>query len=222
MPNKTIVSSDKPVCLVGGAPIAKDAISAVLSLVECFVGVDSGTDHLLAANVTPAAVVGDLDSLSDQARAAFTGCLHHIAEQSTTDFEKALTRIDAPCILGLGFTGGRLDHTLSVLNVMAQHMDKAVILIDAEDVSFIAPLGRTAFQADRDTRVSITPVGMANVTVSGLQWPFQNMCMTLNGFSSPSNAASGGSISIDTDGPVLITLPRALLPIALQAAARAE
>ena len=222
MPNKTIVSSNKLVCLVGGGPIAKDAISAVSSHVGLFVGVDSGADHLLAAKVAPAAVVGDLDSLSDQARAAFSGYLHHIAEQSTTDFEKALIRIDAPCMLALGFTGGRLDHTLSVLNVMAQHMDKPVILIDAEDVSFIAPMGRTTFQADRDTRVSIMPVGTANVTASGLQWPFENMRMTPDGFTSPSNAASGGCISLETDGPVLVTLPQERLPIALQVVSRAE
>ncbi|WP_245834085.1 thiamine diphosphokinase [Yoonia maricola] len=194
---------------------------AIWSQVEAFVGVDSGADHLLAASVTPAAVIGDLDSLSDHARTTFADILHEVPEQSTTDFEKALVRVAAPLIFGLGFTGARLDHTLSVLNVIAQYPQKAVILIDADDASFLARMGQTTFQAAQGTRVSIMPLGTATVTAAGLQWPFTRTVMTPNGFTSPSNVALGGKVTIETDGPVLITLPRALLSIAAQAAVRA-
>jgi len=219
--NKPIVASDKPVCLVGGARIAKDAISAVSTHAGAFVGVDAGADHLLAADVRPAAVIGDLDSLSDQARATFQTCLFEVTEQSTTDFEKALTRVAAPMVLGLGFTGGRLDHSLSVLNVMARHVQRAILLIDRDDVSFVAPLGQVAFYLPHGTRVSIMPLGAATVTVTGVRWPFAEMVMAPNGFTSPSNAALGGRISLQTDGPVLITLPQAHLQTAMPASARA-
>ncbi len=220
--NKPIVASDKPVCLVGGAPIAKDAISAVSDHAGAFVGVDGGADHLLAADMRPAAVIGDLDSLSDQARATFHDCLFEVTEQSTTDFEKALTRVAAPMVLGLGFTGGRLDHSLSVLNVMAQHLQRAILLIDREDASFIAPLGQITFDLPAGTRVSIMPLGAAKVTVTGLRWPFADMAMAPDGFTSPSNAALGGHVSLQTDGPVLVTLPQAHLRTAMQAAVRAR
>ncbi|HEV8037072.1 MAG TPA: thiamine diphosphokinase [Yoonia sp.] len=220
MPNKPIVSSDTAICLVGGAPIADDAISAVFSLVNSFVGVDGGADHLLAAGVTPAAVIGDLDSLSDKARATFAQELNHIAEQSTTDFEKALTRVSAPVVLGLGFTGGRLDHALSVLNVLARYAERAVLLLDAHDVSFVAASGRVAFTAASGTRISLMPLGAAKVTFSGVRWPFDQTRMTPDGFTSPSNEALGGEVTIETDGPVLVTLPRAHLAVAMKAAAR--
>ncbi len=220
--NKPIVASDKAVCLVGGAAIAQGMISAVSSRVGAFVGVDAGADHLLAANITPVAVIGDLDSLSDQARATFQDCLCEVTEQSTTDFEKALTRVAAPMVLGLGFTGGRLDHCLSVLNVMAQYVQRAILLVDGNDVSFIAPLGRVVFDAPQGTRVSIMPMGAATVTIEGVRWPFAQRHMTPDGFTSPSNAALGGQVGIQTDGPVLVTLPRVLLPTAMQAAVRAE
>jgi thiamine pyrophosphokinase len=222
LPNKPIVASNNPVCLVGGAPIAENAISAVFSLVDAFVGVDGGADHLLAAGVTPAAVIGDLDSLSDLARATFAERLNHIAEQTTTDFEKALTRTVAPVLLGVGFTGGRLDHALSVLNVLARHPERAVLLLDAHDVSFVAPMGRVAFAVAPETRVSIMPLGQATVTVSGLRWPFAQTRMTPDGFTSPSNEATGDKVTIETDGPVLVTLPRAHLAAAMKAAVRAE
>lgn len=222
MPYEPIVASDNPVCFVGGAAIAEDAISAVFAHVAAFIAVDGGADHLLAASVTPAAVVGDLDSLSDRARAIFADQLCHVAEQSTTDFEKALVRVAAPVVLALGFTGGRIDHMLSVLNVMARFWDRAIVLVDPNDVCFVARSGRTVFHADQGTRISLMPLGAATVSVSGVVWPFAATRMTPSGFTSPSNAALGGQVAIETDGPVLVTLPRLLLPTALQAAVRAE
>lgn len=217
-----IVSSSSLICLVGGAPISAHAIEAVFNDVEAFIGVDSGADHLLAASVVPAAVVGDLDSLSDQARATFAAQLWHVDDQSTTDFEKALSRVDAPSVLALGFTGGRMDHVLSVLNVMARSADRAILLTDDHDVCFVAPLGETRFDAPQGTRISVMPLGRADVSLAGVVWPFADQTMTPDGFTSPSNAASGGQVTLHTDGPVLVTLPRAFLPTALQAAARAE
>ena len=125
-------------------------------------------------------------------------------------------------VLALGFTGGRMDHTLSVLNVMARCIDRAIVLIDRDDVCFVAPIGVTQFDAPKGTRVSIMPLGLATVTAAGLEWPFADTVMTPDGFTSPSNAALGGAVQVQTDGPVLITLPRKLLPIALKAAVRAR
>ena len=217
-----IVSSSNLVCFVGGGPLENDAISAILPLIDAFIGVDGGADHLLVAGVTPAAVIGDLDSLSDHARATFADVLCHVTEQSSTDFEKALVRVRAHVVLALGFTGGRMDHTLSVLNVMARCADRAIVLVDQDDVCFVAPLGTTEFDVPKDVRVSVMPLGRATVTTTGLVWPFANALMTPDGFTSSSNAALGGPVQVQTDGPVLITLPRALLPIALTAAARAR
>ena len=137
MSSETIVSTSRPVCLVGGASATNADISNVLQLVAGFVAVDSGADTLLRAGITPIAVVGDLDSLSQTARDTFANLLCQIDEQSTTDFEKALTRVAAPAIIALGFTGGRMDHILSVLNVMSRFPDKPVLLTDRDDVSFL-------------------------------------------------------------------------------------
>lgn len=216
-----IVSTSKPVCLVGGASVAKKTILAVLPFVDSFIGVDGGADHLHNAGVKPVAVIGDLDSLSEHARATFADVLCHVSDQSTTDFEKALERVSAPILICLGFTGGRMDHTLSVLNVMARFADQAVVLLDADDASFIAHPGETLLPLPKGTRVSIMPMAPARVTARGVEWPFADQLMTPTGFTSPSNAASDAPVHITTDGPVLITLPQPFLPTALQAASRA-
>lgn len=219
---KPIVSASNLICLVGGASLGRNTISSVLPFVDAFVGVDGGANHLLQAGVTPAAVIGDLDSLSARARATFADVLHHIPEQATTDFEKALTRVAAPAILALGFTGGRMDHALSVLNVMARYPARAVILVDDDEVCFMAVTGRTRMDLAAGTPLSVMPVAPVRVTVAGLAWSFDDRMMSPDGFTSPSNAASGGPVTLDTDGPVLVTLPRVHLPVALQAAVRAK
>ncbi len=103
MPNKPIVASNSPVWSRRRSTNCRKCNFGGFCLVDAFVGVDGGADHLLAAGVTPAAVIGDLDSLSDLARATFAEQTYHIAEQETTDFEKALTRIDAARVLAVGF-----------------------------------------------------------------------------------------------------------------------
>lgn len=221
MTSQPIVSISRPVCLVGGAPLSPTAVAAVAPLVGAFVAVDGGADHLMQAGITPAAVIGDLDSLSDQARDRFRDVLHQVAEQSTTDFEKALTRVASPLVFLLGMTGGRIDHMLSVLNVMARFAERAILLVDAEEVSFIAPFGTTVMDLPRDAAIALMPVGRAQVSATGLKWPFSDQPMTPDGFTSPSNRVDTGPVTITTDGPVLVTLPLAFLPQAVQAAARA-
>ena len=65
------------------------------------------------------------------------------------------------------------------------------------------------------------PVGHATVTLTGVEWPFADQIMTMASFTSPSNAALGGPVTIVTDAPILLTLPQACLPDVLQAIARA-
>lgn len=211
-----IVASHGAICLIGGASVESADIAELLPLVTDLVAADGGADHLFVAGLTPAAVIGDMDSITDRARGAFQDRLHHVAEQETTDFEKALTRIDAPFILALGFTGGRMDHALAVLNVLARHRTRPVLLLDGSDVSFVAPAGPVTLALPDKTRISLMPLADTVVTATGLRWPLDRARMHPAGMTSASNAVAGGSVSITAEGPVLITLPRAHLAAVLQ------
>lgn len=222
MPLQSIVSDDSPICLVGGARISEAVFERAKSFCNKLVAVDSGADFLLGNGAVPEVVLGDLDSLSDEARGVFADRLCLISEQSTTDFEKAVMRVSAPCLLALGFTGGRMDHLLSVLNVIVRYPDQPVVLVDEDDASFVAGAGTTSLALGAGTRISVMPVGGARaVTLQGVVWPFSDQQMRLDGFTSPSNAASGGTVTLTTSDPVLVTLPREQLAAALKAAVRA-
>ncbi|WP_375253870.1 thiamine diphosphokinase [Yoonia sp.] len=220
MVNKTIITDCNTVCLVGGAAASPALISAINKRVDALVAVDGGADTLLQAGLTPRAVIGDLDSLSETAREKFAEQLWHIPEQSSTDFEKALTRIDAQTVIALGFTGGRLDHQLSVLSVMRRHAQRRVFVVDEYDVSTLVGVGQTTLHLPAGTRVSVTPITPAKVSLAGVQWPFADQPMEMAGFTSPSNAALGGDVTLMSDAPVLLTLPQEFLPTLLQAVVR--
>lgn len=220
MPTNKIVSADGIVCLVGGAPIASATLKRVSAFVHKYIAVDAGADHLLRAGYEPAIVIGDLDSLSDHALATFQDRLCHISEQSTTDFEKAISRISAKAIIAVGFTGGRIDHILAVLNVIARYPQQKIILLDQNDASFLVD-ERLTLSLPKGCRVSFMPLARVIVSVTGVQWSFDAQLMEPVGFISSSNAAVGGPITVQTDGPLLISLPQRHLKDALQAAAHA-
>ncbi len=217
-----IVHSLDPIVLVGAADIGPKELNIFRSHAKQFVGIDAGADHLLAADIDPVAVIGDLDSLSQAARARFADVLHHIAEQETVDFEKGLSRVDAPLIYALGFAGGRLDHTLAVLHVMGRHPERPVLLVSADDASAIVPARGLHLKLPIGTRVSIMPLADARVTGAGLVWPITDQPMHPMHFTSPSNAAADSDVRISCTGPVIVTVPRAQMQALGQAVVRAQ
>jgi len=207
-----IVHNSDPIVLVGGSQIGPQELNISPTAAKHFVGVDAGADHLMAYGIDPLAVIGDLDSLSDAARAKFAAVLHHIPEQDTVDFEKALRNVEAPLIYAVGFAGGRLDHTLAVLHVMGRYAERPVILLSADDASVVVPRAGLSLTLPIGCRVSVMPLADARVDASGLVWPIIDQEMHPMGFTSPSNAAAQASVGILAMGPVVVTLPRSALP----------
>ncbi|MBM3613497.1 MAG: thiamine pyrophosphokinase, partial [Alphaproteobacteria bacterium] len=112
--DRPIISSDQGVTLAGGAPFGGALLRAALGLAPRLVAADGGADRLLRLGHMPEVAIGDFDSISAAARAALgPDRLHHIPEQDTTDFDKALRSVAAPFVVGLGFSGARIDHGLA-------------------------------------------------------------------------------------------------------------
>jgi thiamine pyrophosphokinase len=114
--DNAVVESHHGVTLVGGGPVSRAALALALAHAPRLVAADGGADRALRLGHVPEAVIGDMDSLSDVAKIQLSERLHYVAEQETTDFDKALRLIRAPFVLGLGFAGARMDHGLAVLN----------------------------------------------------------------------------------------------------------
>ncbi len=217
------VESKDMATLVGGGKLRPGAVQEALSLAPQLFAADGGADAILALGLTPRAVIGDMDSISEQARAAFGPVLVTVAEQDTTDFEKCLLRIDAPVVIAVGFTGGRLDHQFAVMNALARHSHRYVVLLGSEDCAMVVPAGGIGVALSAGTRVSLLPLAAAECSATGLRWPVDGCRLAPDGLVSVSNEATG-PVSVSASGPVLISLPRSelrLLVDAAQAAVRA-
>jgi thiamine pyrophosphokinase len=216
--NRPIVQSLGGITLVGGGPVSPAAIKAACVLAPVLVAADGGADRCLRAGMHPAAVIGDFDSMSAPARGRLDpATLHHIPEQSTTDFDKALRSVAAPFVLALGFTGARIDHQLAVFNVLVRRVDPVCIVVGARDVVFHAPR-RMALQMRVGERFSLFPMGPVTGRSQGLEWAIDGLHLTPAGQTSTSNRVSAARVVVETDGPgLLVILPRARLGMAINA-----
>jgi thiamine pyrophosphokinase len=213
---KPIVQSQTGVTLIAGGPVLARDFRAALALAPQLVAADGGADRALALGETPRAVIGDMDSLSDAGRRLLGAAVHEIAEQNSTDFDKALRNIQAPFVLGLGLLGGRVDHELAALSVLARRRLARCVLIGREDVIFAAPrVVELAMQAG--DRFSLFPFAPVSGRSTGLEWPIAGIDFAPNARGGTSNRATG-PVRLEFDAPgMLVVVPRARLAVALAA-----
>lgn len=213
--NQVIVDTLQGITLAGGGPFGKAALARALRFAPVIVGADGGADRLLRLNAAPLAVIGDLDSITPAARARLADRLFPIAEQESTDFDKALRSIKAPFVLGLGFAGARLDHSLAVLNALVRQPAQRCLILGPKDVTFLAPRDLT-LNLPVGTRLSLFPMGAVTGTSSGLRWPIDGLRFAPDGIIGTSNQVSARRVRLRFDADnMLIILPLFALPAIL-------
>ena len=109
---------DAPITLVGGAEVSAKNFRESMQFASTAIAADGGANTCLRYGINPVAVIGDLDSIDEYSKTQIKqDLIHFISDQDDTDFEKALKRIHAPLILGVGFLGDRVDHQLSLIHI---------------------------------------------------------------------------------------------------------
>ncbi|WP_439523057.1 thiamine diphosphokinase [Marivita sp.] len=220
--NHAIVFSDEPVLLVGGATGDNTQLLQLLTEVHTVVAADSGADWLRAVGRLPDALIGDLDSVSQETRAAMPpGTVYHISEQDSTDFDKALRSIAAPLIIGIGFLGGQVDHLLAAMTVLARYPDRAIVLVGDHDVVAHVP-PRLHLPLAAGTRVSLYPMRPVEGVSTGLCWPIDGIALSPGTRVSTSNRADGPVSLTVQDSGLLVILPVSERDVVQQALVRAD
>lgn len=215
-----LIDSPENVTLVGGGGVTASCLKDALNLGNRLIGADGGADMAMEFGHMPELVIGDLDSLTDQTRAAMGEArVHHIAEQDSTDFEKCLSRIRARLVLGVGFLGKRLDHQLSVLNVLVRYQSQPCLLLGQDDVVFAAPPGaELTLPLVVGTRVSLFPLMPVSGESTGLRWPIAGLDFAPGGLIGTSNEAEASPVRLQFQGPgMVVILPRAAFEVAAEA-----
>jgi len=127
---QTVIQSQEGVTLLGAGEATPECVTEALTYAPTLVAADGGSSLAVEMGLVPAAVIGDFDSISPAVAAALPkAIMHRVDEQETIDFEKALTRIGAPFVLGVGFLGARIDHTLATLSALVRMRDRRCLLM---------------------------------------------------------------------------------------------
>lgn len=209
------VQSQAGVTLVGGGETTAEILEESLKFAPTLVAADGGADRALAFGHVPSAAIGDLDSISDAARMR-VGAENVLKafDQNRTDFEKCLASIEAPFVLAVGFTGGRIDHTLAVMSALVAGIGPRTIVVGEEDLVFAAP-PEMKLTLDVGSRLSLFPMGDVRGRSEGLEWPIDPYDFSPAGRIGTSNRVTGPVQLTFEDQGMLVIIPRAGLAAAL-------
>lgn len=211
-----VVRSAEAVTLVGGGPLTEGDLRLAMTLAPTLVAADGGAARCLAAGLAPRAVIGDMDSIPPQAARALADRLHPVTEQESTDFDKALSRVEAPFLIAVGFSGGRLDHELAALHALVARPERPCLVLGPESLCLHCP-PRLALPLDQGATVSLFPLAPVRVASIGLRWPTDEIPFSPTGRIGTSNAALG-PVALEAREPgMLVILPRSALALAARA-----
>ena len=218
MMSAEIVFRAQTVTLVGGGAVYPGDLELALTLAPKAVAVDGGADTLVQAGHIPDVMVGDMDSVSPKTRAMILPQnLYEISEQDSTDFEKALSRIAADVIVGVGFSGGRMDHAMAGMHALLRFAHQPIVLLAETEIMLLAP-PRLALDLPAGDVVSLYPLAPCTGRSEGLFWPIDGLAFEAGRMIGTSNKAVGGPMLIEMAqrGAVLM-LPKAQLGAVTQA-----
>ncbi len=193
------------VTLVGGGELRERDLDHALTLAPVLVAADGGANRLRALGHQPQSVLGDLDSLDPALRAELGNRVVHIPNQDSTDFDKCLARISAPLVIGLGFDGARLDHTLAAMTSLVWHGRARVVLLCAGDICFLAP-PQITLTLQPGARVSLFPMAPVTGRSVGLHWPIDELEFSPDATIGTSNRADQAQVSLSFDAPGMLVL----------------
>ncbi len=177
---------------------------------ECVLAADGGANHLARIGMRPQAVVGDLDSIRPSVR-RWVGEERMVLrpDQEFTDLHKTLAYAfderGARQVTVLAATGGRLDHDLENLALLARWASRGALELRDERHHIVPVLARTEFTTISGQGISLMPVGRCErVWTKGLHWELSGEPLDLVGKTGVSNVAQGGRVEIRVDGGALL------------------
>jgi len=223
--NETHIHNNTALIFAGGnAPLPH--LSQFLPHAQWKIAADSGLDHALSLGVTPDVVVGDSDSVSEEALTmAHSLDIEFISaptDKDFTDTELALSHavhLGAQKIVVISAGGGRFDHAYGLLASLF-HPEWAHIQIEAfiDTAHVFALHGPSSLHilGKQNSLVALHAMnGIAHgISTEGLRWQLRNESLAPWVSRGVSNELIGtsGNISLQS-GALLVVQPEAFLEI---------
>jgi len=168
---------------------------------------DGSASSLVLAGLEPDAIVGDMDSLSEELAIRYADRIFMDESQDTND----LTKVVVWCrensyrdIVIVGATGKREDHTLGNISLLTEYSkDMNVIMVTDTGIlrPFLSDAEIESFPGQQVSIFSIDPE--MEVTSNGLKYPLTKTKIT-NWWFATLNEALGNSFSLEFSGRLIV------------------
>jgi thiamine pyrophosphokinase len=168
---------------------------------------DGSVSSLILSGMEPAAIVGDMDTLSDDLAIRFADRIFRDENQDTNDLTKTVLWC---CDMGykdiviVGAAGKREDHTLGNISLLADYIEKVNVIM-VTDTGILQPILKSSeissFPGQQISVFSINPE--TEVTSNGLRYPLSGTKIT-NWWVATLNEALGYSFSLEFNSGRLI------------------
>ena len=218
--------------LILNQPINRNALAAVIQHASLLVCADGGAERLLKYDQAakngfetrlPDAIVGDLDSLSDETREHYEEKGVKVLkdpDQYSTDFTKCLKWIreywrdasdgdDTLDVVVLGGLGGRVDQGFSQVHHLYMAVNDPsmlrgrIYLLSEQSLSFVLEDGLNVINLEPgyfNENIGVIPIlGKTSITTKGLEWDVEDWPTQFGGQVSTSNHIRSDKIEIFFD-----------------------
>jgi thiamine pyrophosphokinase len=174
------------VIITGAAPLHERALAAIPHH-AIVLAADAGLDHARAAGLSPAGLIGDLDSVSPEGLAwalEHATIQRHPVDKDLTDTELAVAfaaAMDPERIVLLAGGGDRLDHTLAAIGALGARALTGVPIVECwwgdQYVRVLHGPGRAVLEVDVGATVSLLAMHgpCSGVVVAGTKWPLDGV-----------------------------------------------
>lgn len=169
---------------------------------------DGAINELSKSNITPQAIVGDCDSLSEENRIKYRNIIHCIKEQETNDLTKAINFCfdqGKKNIIILGATGKREDHTIGNISLLAEYIDQTDTITMITDYGVFNAINNDTYRFDSfiKQQVSLFSIVPTLISSENLRYPITNQLFT-NWWQATLNESLADHFIIDTQGKIIV------------------
>lgn len=166
----------RAVIIANGKITDFDKIKTYIKSDDFIICADGGCDYAEKLGVKPDILIGDMDSVKN--KSVDTEKMVFPEKKDLTDGEIVLEyaiRRNFDEIVLLGFTGGRADHLLTNIMLLAKYPDKRITVVDEYSEIIFAKSENTVCAAPGSI-ISIIPINgdLAGVSTEGLYYPLDN------------------------------------------------
>jgi thiamine pyrophosphokinase len=164
---------------------------------------DGSVSNLYHAGFIPEAIVGDMDSLSEEMAQRFADRIFPDDNQDTNDLTKAV----AWCIekgykdlVIVGATGKREDHTIGNISLLAEYIKQVNVIMVTDTGLFLPFLKSSEISSFSGQQVSLFSIDPGTeITSSGLRYPLNHSKIN-NWWCATLNEATGEKFSLEFEG----------------------